>query len=246
MTCARAVGLLPIGLDTAHLGAPPARQDLDLGADLDLARHGDTRHDRPDAVQAEYALDRHAEDSLGALRLGGEHHTLDLGAQRVHARAGVGRDREHGRVLEERAHDELADVLLGHLDQLGVDHVDLGQSDQAAVDADQLQDRKVLARLRHHAVVGRDDEDHEVDAGGSGDHVADEALVPGYVDQPHEPPVGELERGEAQVDRHAALALFLEPIRVDARERAHERRLAVVDVSGGSNDNGADLHGAPC
>ena len=47
---------------------------------------------------------------------------------------------------------------------------------------EQLDDGEVLARLRHDAVVGRDDQQHEVDAADAGEHVADEALVAGHVD----------------------------------------------------------------
>jgi hypothetical protein len=42
---------------------------------------------------------------------------------------------------------------------------------------------------------------------------------------------------EAQVDRDAALLLFLQAIRVRSGERADERRLAVVDVPGGPDDD---------
>ena len=63
------------------------------------------------------------------------------------------------------------------------DEIDLGQRDDPAPDAEQIDDREVLARLRHHAVVGRDDQQHEVDAGRAGQHVVHELLVPGHVDE---------------------------------------------------------------
>jgi len=40
----------------------------------------------------------------------------------------------------------------------------------------------VLAGLRHHAVVGGDDHQVQVDAGGARDHRAHEALVPRNID----------------------------------------------------------------
>ena len=49
-------------------------------------------------------------------------------------------------------------------------------------DAEQPADREVLAGLGHDALVGGDDQQHEVDAAGAGDHRADEALVAGHVD----------------------------------------------------------------
>src|SRR5690606_11910982 len=46
-----------------------------------------------------------------------------------------------------------------------------------------------------------------------------------------------------EVDRHPALDFLLEAVGIDAGQRLHERRLAVVDVSGGADDDGLDLHG---
>ena len=43
--------------------------------------------------------------------------------------------------------------------------------------------------------------------------------------------------GEAEIDRHAPRLLFLEPIRVDARQRLHQRRLAVIDMSSRADDH---------
>ena len=44
-------------------------------------------------------------------------------------------------------------------------------------------DVEVLARLRHHGFVGRDDQHDQVDAAGAGQHVLDEALVARDVDE---------------------------------------------------------------
>ena len=62
-----------------------------------------------------------------------------------------------------------------------VHEVALGQGDDAVAQAEQAQDFEVLARLRHDGIVGRDDEQGEVDAGGAGEHVLDEPLVAGHV-----------------------------------------------------------------
>ena len=103
------------------------------------------------------------------------------------------------------------------------------------VDAEQPQDREVLVRLRPRALGGVDHEQEEVDARRAGDHVAHEALVPRDVDQRQPPPVRKLERRVAEVDRDAALLLLRQPVGVLAGERAHEPRLAVVDVPGGAD-----------
>ena len=69
-----------------------------------------------------------------------------------------------------------------------------------------------------------------------GEHVAHEALVARHVDERSDQRFVELRVGEAEVDRDAALFLFLQPVRVGAGERAHERALAVVDVPGRADD----------
>jgi hypothetical protein len=94
----------------------------------------------------------------------------------------------------------------------------------------------MLLGLRHHAVVGRDGEEHEVDTVGAGEHVADEALVAGDVDDAGAGAVGEGEVGEAEIDRDAAFFFFLEAIGVLAGEGSDERGFAVIDVAGGADD----------
>ena len=99
----------------------------------------------------------------------------------------------------------------------------------------------MLLGLRHDAVVGGDREEDEVDAVRAGEHVADEALVPGHVDDAGARAAGEVQVGEAQVDRDAALLLLLQAVGVLTGERADERGLAVIDVTRGADD---DRHAA--
>ena len=49
--------------------------------------------------------------------------------------------------------------------------------------AQQAADVEVLARLRHDRLVGRHDQHDEVDAADAGQHVLDEPLVAGHVDE---------------------------------------------------------------
>ena len=101
----------------------------------------------------------------------------------------------------------------------------------------QRADGEVLARLRHHALVGGDHQQGEVDAADARQHVLDEALVAGHVHDLDREPVGLLQEGEAEVDRDAARLLLGQPVGVGAGERLDERRLAVVDVAGGADDD---------
>ena len=109
---------------------------------------------------------------------------------------------------DRRAGNELLRLGARELERLLVDGVGLRHRDDAALDAEQPQDREVLVRLRPRALVRVDHEQEEVDAGRAGDHRAHEALVPGHVDDRQLRPVGQLERRVAEVDRDAALALL--------------------------------------
>src|ERR1700674_1514819 len=103
-----------------------------------------------------------------------------------------------------------------------------------------MEDVEMLLGLRHHAVVGGDGEEYEVDAVRAGEHVADEALVPGDVDDAGAGIVGKGEVGEAEIDRNAALLFFFEAVGVLAGERFDERGLAVIDMTGGADDGVGD------
>ena len=72
---------------------------------------------------------------------------------------------------------------------------------------------------------------HDADATETGQGVVDEAFVPRYVDETDLETVA-FEMGEPQVDRDAALLLFLPSIAIDAGKRLDQAGLAVVDVAG--------------
>ena len=76
----------------------------------------------------------------------------------------------------------------------------------------------MLPRLRHDAVVAGDAEQGQVDAGGAGDHRADEALVARHVDDREAHAVAEVEQRVAELDR-------------DAAARSSSRRSVFVPVS---------------
>ena len=107
---------------------------------------------------------------------------------------------------------------------------------------EQPADREVLARLRHHRLVGGDDEQDRVDPAGARQHVLHEALVPGHVHERHVEPA-DLRVREPEIDRDPARLLFLQPIGIGAGQRLDQRALAVVDVPGGADDDRA--HGIP-
>ena len=148
-----------------------------------------------------------------------------------------------GRAFEKGAGDELFDFQPHEAEDVVVDEVGLGERDDAARDAEQAADVEMLARLRLDRLVGGDDEEHQVDAADAGQHVLDEALVAGDVDEAEAQSGRELQVGEAEIDGDAAALFFFEAVGVDAGERFHERGLAVIDVSGGADD---DVFHAAC
>ena len=94
----------------------------------------------------------------------------------------------------------------------------------------------MLLRLRHPAVIRRHDEEREVDRAQTCDHVADEILVPGDIDQAERKP-RKLEVSKAKIDRDAAGLFLRQAIGIDSGERFDQRGLPVVDVAGsGENE----------
>ncbi len=102
----------------------------------------------------------------------------------------------------------------------------------------------MLLGLRHDPFIGRDHEQRDVDAGRSREHVAHESLVAGDVHDARLDRVAQRQGREAQVDGDAAALFFLPAVGVDAGQGLHQRRLAVVDVTGGPDYETADGTGS--
>ena len=120
---------------------------------------------------------------------------------------------------------------------VGIHQVGLGERDDAARDAQQAADIEMLAGLRLDGFVGGDHEEHQVDAAHAGQHVLDEALMPGDVDEAQAQRGRQLQMRETEVDGDAAALFFFQAVGIDAGERFHQRGLAVIDMAGGADDN---------
>ena len=106
----------------------------------------------------------------------------------------------------------------------------------------------MFAGLRLDGGICRDDQQHQVDAAYSGQHVADKTLMPGDIDK------AQLEQGtvrrsqlqvrESEVNRDAAALLFFQPVGVDAGQGANQGRLAVVNMPRSTDDH--RFHGHQC
>jgi hypothetical protein len=95
----------------------------------------------------------------------------------------------------------------------------------------------VFSRLRHYTFVCRNHEGNDIDTVRSGQHVLYESFVTGNINET-DAHVSQIEVRKAKIDRDAALLFFREPVRITSGKRAHQRALAMIDVTGSADDNG--------
>ncbi len=236
------------GVRPLALGVNPPHPHLDAGgrqheplARPDRAREDGSRDDEPRPVDGELAVDGEPESTppppgpAPGARAGSR---MQVPAQGLDPDAPGGSDGKDGHSLEPGSGEEGPDLLLDADPTLGVDEIDLGEGDRAPLDAEQIQDGEMLPGLGHGAVVTGHDEQREVDRRHSGQHVADELLVPRHVHEPEHRSLRQALVGEAEIDAQPPRLLLGQTVGVDARQRLHELRLAVIDVSGGGDQHG--------
>ncbi len=108
---------------------------------------------------------------------------------------------ETGRTLpQRRLGQQRLDLALRFREAVLVDEVGLRQRHHGLFDAEQAGDVDMLPRLRHHPVIGRDNEEQQVDPRGVGQHRMDKLLVARHVDEADDPPIGLRPIGEAERD----------------------------------------------
>jgi len=213
-----------------------ARGDLDVLPHLERAVEQRAGDHGAEARAGEHAVHGQMGPPAIGVRPCGVQGGVQGGAQLVEAHTGPGGAGDELRPLQAGAGKGGAYVFTHQLQPLVVDEVALGERDDAAGDAEQVQDVEVLVRLRHHSFVGGHDEQGHVDAPRAGQHVADEALVPGHVHHGGLAPGGQAQPGKAQLDGHATPLLLGQAIGVDAGQGVDECALAVVDVPGSTDD----------
>jgi hypothetical protein len=125
------------------------------------------------------------------------------------------------------------------LGAFGRHRVDLGERDRAARQLQKLEDLQVLACLRHGAIVGRNDQEHEVDPSRAREHVVHQSLVTGHVHEAQHAAIRHWRVGIPEIERDPARFLFRQAVGIDPGERLHQRGLAMVDVAGGADDHAA-------
>ena len=192
---ARAAGLAwrVLRVDRAYAGGQAGRADDHLIADGHGTRKDGSGYDRPGSLDREAAVDRQPET---AARLPAPEHACgagDLGPQR---RDPLPRDRGDGeylRICDRRAGNLVADCSFDFAKAFLRHQIGLGQRDETMFDAKKIDDGQVLSGLRHDAVVGRDDQQDEIDAARAGKHRVNEFLVTRDVDEAER--IGSLRQG---------------------------------------------------
>src|SRR5258708_19323472 len=85
-------------------------------------------------------------------------------------------------------------------------------------------------------VVGGNYQQHHINTGRAGKHVADESFVAGDVHK-SETHAAFLQECEAQIDSDAAALFFFEAIGMSAGERLHQGGFAMIDMTGGADND---------
>ena len=118
----------------------------------------------------------------------------------------------------------------------GGGEIGLGDQEDRQLHSQQMDNIQVLFRLGHDAVVRGYGEENEIDAMRAGEHVADKSFVSGNINDPGLCPARKVEISEAQIDGDPALFLLFEPVGILTGKGFDEACLAVVDVSGSTDD----------
>ena len=176
--------------------------DLDFLADLDHAAVDTAGDDGAAAGNREHVLDRHHErliDRAVGLRNVFIHclHQFEDGLL-AHLLVAIF-EREQGRAADDRnriarkfvARKEFAHLELDEIEKLGIiHHVDLVHVHDERRHADLARQQNVLARLRHRAVGGGDNENGAIHLRRAGDHVLHVVSMPRAIDVGVMPLVG--------------------------------------------------------
>jgi hypothetical protein len=94
----------------------------------------------------------------------------------------------------------------------------------------------MFAGLRHHAFICCYHEEYRINPPYPGEHILDEVAMTGNIHDTHFLAIRQRKPGEAKVNRHLALALFFQPVGVNAGERFDQRGFAVINMAGGANN----------
>ncbi len=226
-----------VDLEPAYFGDRSPGEDRHLLARCDRpADHGSRDHGA-EPLHREGAVHGEAKQVRGVLPRDSGGDPVEGGNKFREPLAGDGGNPEDRRPLEERSPDECVDLLLLEIHPRALRLVALVEDDDPVAHREKAADVEMLARLRHHPLVRRDDEQDDVDPRRSGHHRPDEPLVSRHINDAGERSRREGEAGEPEFDRDPPLLLLFQTVGIGAGQRAHEGTLPVVDVPGRPEDH---------
>ena len=239
----RLLAAVAVDLDAAYAGTARGWQDVQFVADGHGAPGEGAGDQHAESPQVKGPVDRQPDGqtaiAIDRCRRPGKLHQGR--AEPFQAFAGLGRHRQDRRAGEGGSGQGLLELQLGELHEVGRHEVRFRQHRQAGGDPEQRADREVLQGLRHDPLVGGHDQHHHLNAAEPSEGVVDEPFVAGHVDEADLPAVLD-HRGEAEVDRDAALLLLFPAVAVDPGQGLDQPRLAVIDVAGGADDEPVGDH----
>ena len=130
----------------------------------------------------------------------------------------------------------LRDLLTDKVKEIGLNEIRFRHDDDSSVNTQEVKNIQVFPRLRHDALISRNDEESKVDAANAGEHVLDETLVAWNIHNADLLTGGQAQPRKTEIDGHAALLFLTEAVRIDAGQCVDECGLAVIDVAGGTDD----------
>jgi len=222
-------------LQPAHPDPLAARRQSQLVAEAERACAERPGHDGPTAAYGEAAVDPQAQPGIVGRWRQGADQPVEGSPQPGQTGAGAAGHR-HRLDHPQRGGGEVTERLRDGGRRVG--QVGPGHGEQPVPNAQRVDGGQVFGGLASPSLVRGHHDEHRRHRPDAGQHVGDEALVPRYVDEGHLLPGRQRGPGVAQVDGHPAPALLGPAVGLHARQRADQRRLAVVDVAGG----GQHLH----
>jgi len=234
-------GLAILCVDAAHSHRHPSRHHGEPIAYLDAACAHHAGHDRAAAGKREHAVDRQPKQPVLGVSAGGRGgHRMQMRSQGNDTRIVGGRcdERKLRRAAQGPLREQGRNLLLyGPHARLG-HPIDFRERHGPLRHPEELEDGEVLTRLGHDPIVRGNDQEGEIDPAGTRHHGVNQPLVAGHIDVSQYIAAGERRVGVAELDGDAAFPLLLEPIGIDTRERAHQARLAMIDMSRRADDHG--------
>src|SRR5215470_2821079 len=223
-------------MNAAHAQAFAARKELHFVARGDAAAKQRAGYDGAKSLDRESAVDRQAEVAA-RIFAGNLEGLLQQGFFQIReARFRFRTDGNNRRALEKRTAKIVFHFQAREFERIAVDQIGLGENNQAALDPQQAADVEVFAGLRLDGLIRGNDQQHQIHSRRAREHVADKTFMAGNI---HETKLDAalFQEREAKIDRDSAALFFFQAVGVGAGKGFNQRRFAVVDMAGGTDDD---------